>query len=100
MHVEIDKVEDITRNKNYDKYQRDKIATKFYKSTQWVKVRRQVMVRDNLLCQHCLDVKKITKANMVHHIIELKRDWSKRLELNNLISLCNTCHNKIGHMKG
>ncbi|TWK49239.1 hypothetical protein CHCC20347_1522 [Bacillus paralicheniformis] len=32
---------------------------------------------------------------MVHHIVEVKQDWSKRLDLSNLESLCNACHNKV-----
>ncbi|PAE58568.1 HNH endonuclease, partial [Bacillus licheniformis] len=34
-------------------------------------------------------------ADMVHHIVEVKQDWSKRLDLSNLESLCNACHNKV-----
>ncbi len=31
----------------------------------------------------------------VHHIEELKEDWSRRFDKDNLISLCESCHQKI-----
>ena len=32
---------------------------------------------------------------MVHHIIPLRDDYTKGLELDNLICLCNRCHKKV-----
>ncbi|HLT52423.1 MAG TPA: HNH endonuclease signature motif containing protein [Flavobacteriaceae bacterium] len=80
------------RNKQYDRYKRDKEATAFYNSIQWRALRYQAMVRDNHLCQHCIKDKKITYAEVVDHIIPIKVDWSKRLKKSNLQSLCDTCH--------
>ncbi|WP_250540588.1 HNH endonuclease, partial [Bacillus subtilis] len=31
---------------------------------------------------------------------EVKEDWAKRLDLDNLVSLCNACHNKVHGGKG
>ncbi|WP_242224492.1 HNH endonuclease [Bacillus cereus group sp. BfR-BA-01380] len=86
--------------KYYDKHQRDSKATQFYKSTAWVKVREQVLLRDNYLCRHCISNGKLVPADMVHHIHELKDDWLKRLDMDNLLSLCNACHNKEHGKKG
>lgn len=86
-------------NRFYDKYQRDKRAELFYKSRAWVAARRRALMRDNYLCQECLKQRRITRADIVHHKIELKEDWSKRLRLDNLVSLCAECHNRI-HSKG
>jgi len=49
-------------------------------------------MRDAGLCQHCLNAKTITLADMVEHIIPLKVAWHLRLVMANLQSLCNQCH--------
>ncbi|MDO7487031.1 HNH endonuclease signature motif containing protein [Peribacillus frigoritolerans] len=48
----------------------------------------------NPLCEHCLLMDKVTPMDVCDHIIELKDDWSLRLDISNLQSLCNSCHNK------
>lgn len=35
---------------------------------------------------------RIEAADMVHHIIEVEEDWSKRLDIDNLIPLSNQSH--------
>lgn len=87
------------RHRYYDEHIRDQKAREFYHSKEWQRVRQAALMRDNYLCQHCLRNNRITPANIVHHIVEVKKDWSKRLDLNNLVSLCNSCHNKIPHYK-
>ncbi|MCY8074263.1 HNH endonuclease [Bacillus haynesii] len=81
--------------KHYNKHSRNKTITSFYKSTEWKRTRELVLLRDNRLCQRCLREHRFTHADMVHHIVEVKQDWSKRLDLSNLESLCNACHNKV-----
>ncbi|WIF95133.1 HNH endonuclease [Caminicella sporogenes] len=88
------------RLKNYDNKRKNSKEWKFYKSKEWLYARRAALVRDNYLCQHCLKNNRITLADMVHHIIPIKEDFSKRLQLSNLISLCNSCHEKIHRKKG
>lgn len=83
----------------YDQYGRDKKAKKFYSSKSWIKCRETILRRDNYICQMCWDDKKLTTADTVHHIIELRDDWSKALAEENLISLCASCHSKI-HSEG
>ena len=86
-------------NRYYDKHLRGERATAFYNSREWRATRTSVLSRDRKRCQHCLIEKKITRATMVHHIAELKKDWIKRVDLDNLVSLCDSCHNKIDHYK-
>jgi 5-methylcytosine-specific restriction protein A len=75
---------------------RNKEYTSFYNSTAWRKLRQQVLIRDNYLCQKCLEQGVVNDKNLiVHHKIELKRDWSKRLDMENLEAVCFSCHNKI-----
>jgi 5-methylcytosine-specific restriction protein A len=87
------------RHRLYDKYQRDQKARAFYHSVEWGRTRKQVLMRDHGLCQHCLLEKMITTADMVHHRFPIKTHWHFRLVLSNLVSLCNACHAKVDHTK-
>ncbi|WP_416729210.1 HNH endonuclease [Fictibacillus sp. JL2B1089] len=84
----------MNQNQFYDKYKRDRESRRFYKSKAWKKCRKLVLIRDNHLCQNCFKKGKLTAADMVHHIEELKDKPELALNEDNLISLCNTCHNK------
>lgn len=82
-------------------YERDDKYNKFYKSKEWEVSREVAIVRDNALCQDCLKNNKIVAFYTVHHIVPIKEDWSRRLDISNLICLCESCH-QIRHnsMKG
>ncbi|MBZ4653948.1 MAG: endonuclease [Peptococcaceae bacterium] len=82
-------------SKYYDKFIRDEKVTMFYKSKAWNRARQQALIRDHYLCQECLKEKQLTRAETVHHKVPIKDDWSLRLVLSNLVSLCSSCHNKI-----
>ena len=82
------------RNKHYDTHKRDKKANAFYQSTEWERVRSQVLSRDKGLCLECIRNKRITFADVVDHIIPIKVAWDRRLDNTNLQSLCHACHNK------
>lgn len=97
-------------DQNYNKYKRnsDTVTTNgktekeiadFYNSPLWRRVRRQVMIRDNYVCQHCFRRGILHKANMVHHKIELRSPdgWRYRIDLNELEAINKTCHNEIEH---
>ena len=60
-------------------------------------MRGLALTRDRYQCVMCKQKGIIKKAEMVHHIVPLKKDWNKRLELTNLMSLCEACHNAIDH---
>ncbi len=76
----------------YDKYKRSKESKQFYASDAWAKARELALIRDKYLCQSCLKKKRIRKAEVVHHIRELRDYPELGLELSNLISWCNKCH--------
>ncbi|MDZ5609754.1 HNH endonuclease signature motif containing protein [Bacillus pseudomycoides] len=88
------------KRKFYDNHKRDKEAKKFYDSKAWRDCRRLALTRDNYLCQECLKHNIITPADMVHHIKERSEYPGLALTLDNLISLCNACHNKEHPEKG
>ena len=75
-------------------YDRDSKYNKFYKRKEWIKGRQLAIVRDHALCRDCLDKDVITPYNIVHHIVPIKEDWSKRLDIDNLVCLCESCHQK------
>ncbi|UXR83217.1 HNH endonuclease signature motif containing protein [Staphylococcus sp. IVB6214] len=67
----------------------------FYRSKAWRKIREVALDRDNHLCQKCLEDGKITDAKIVHHIVYVDQDFNKALNLDNLMSVCQKCHNQI-----
>ena len=65
----------------------------------WKKKSRNIRERDNYMCQACLNgigflpERRITTNNLqVHHIIPLKKDRNKAFDSDNLITLCEQCH--------
>lgn len=64
----------------------------------WQNKRKQINARDNHLCQVCIrnlhnTQLKYNYTNIeVHHIIPVIEDWDKRLNDDNLISLCSRHH--------
>jgi 5-methylcytosine-specific restriction endonuclease McrA len=73
-------------------YQSDESKrVQFYQSTAWRKLSRRWLT-SNPICQSCWQQGIIRKADVVDHIIELKDDWSRRLDETNLQSLCYKCH--------
>ncbi len=72
----------------------------FYTSAAWRAVREQALLRDHYLCQKCL--KKVEAgrmirphdATMVHHKKPRQLYPELELDLDNLESLCDSCHNE------
>lgn len=87
-------------NKAYDKYKRSKEARAFYKSKAWKQCREVVLQRDHHLCQPCLKMQRVTAANTVHHIKPLEEHPELALDIDNLESICPSCHNKEHPEKG
>lgn len=79
-------------------YSKKEERTKFYKSTDWKKVREAVLERDNHECVWCKERGKVTnkkKATLeVDHINELEYHPDKALDIDNLRTLCRQCHNR------
>jgi 5-methylcytosine-specific restriction protein A len=60
----------------------------------WARVRALKLRRDPV-CERC--GKKI--ANVVHHLVPIEVDYTKRLEYDNLQSLCRECHEIVHKRK-
>ncbi|UTH15195.1 HNH endonuclease [Macrococcus epidermidis] len=68
----------------------------FYKKKAWKKIRLVALERDDHLCQHCFEkYDEMTPADVVHHIVYIEHDIHKALDIDNLISLCHECHNRV-----
>ncbi len=84
--------------KNYNMYERDKVSQKFYCSAEW-KYARKMKLHRNPLCQECERNGLLTKATMVDHIKPIKQGGSA-LDMNNLQSLCWSCHSRKSAQEG
>ena len=73
-------------------------ANAFRSSYRWQSVREKVLKRDRYLCLICQSEKNGTGVRYtsndleVHHIIPIEEDYSKREDLNNLITVCHYHH--------
>lgn len=81
-----------------------KEADPFYGSPEWKAARAEALRRDGYKCVWCMAAgRKITlasglrvpvPADMVHHIKPRKLFPELSLRLDNLVSLCNACHDR------
>lgn len=78
----------------------------FYKSAHWRRLRKTALERDHYMCQDCLAAKRRGEmirprsASVVHHILPRDKYPELALDLDNLVSLCDACHNKRHPEKG
>lgn len=72
--------------------------SKFRESMAWRRAAKRVLARDSYLCQACLHelpgtVRKYNSTQLsVHHITPLAEDFRRRLDDDNLITLCPSHH--------
>ena len=70
---------------------------KIYNSAAWLAVRQAALERDRWQCQECKKSDKIKKAIDVDHMVDLEINPSLAYDLENLQSLCKSCHSKKTH---
>lgn len=78
-------------NKLYNQYERDPSHNKRY-GRAWKRIRDRY-IKSYPLCEECERQDRLTPAEEVHHIIPLNQGGTHDRE--NLMSLCQSCHNKI-----
>lgn len=69
----------------------------FRGTAEWTHVREQVLERDGYRCRLCEIEKTPRRYNRrlsVHHIVPLEEDWSRRTDIDNLITLCDMHHTR------
>ena len=86
------------RNIEYSRFNRDNELQKFYKSKEWRDLRRSYLESHPLCCE-CLKQGKYVTATIVDHIVPI-RQGGKRLDANNLQSLCLSCHTLKSNKEG
>lgn len=80
----------LTEHKPHEGYRHHN--SRFYQSTAWRKL-RAVKLEQQPMCEECERNGKITPAQMVDHIVPINRGGAS-LDIENLQSLCNACHNR------
>ena len=71
-----------------------------YNKRAWKRKRAIILRRDKYLCRNCKRYGRKTPATTVHHIIPLSMDPKLALCRNNLVSLCNKCHEQMHDRTG
>lgn len=85
-----------SRHMEYNRFRRDKKAADFYVSQEWRKTRDNALkLYDGIDIYAYYIQHRMIAADMVHHIVELEDDWTKRLDLMNLLPLSNGNHGII-----
>lgn len=75
------------------RYKPSNDINKFRWSRKWTEKREQIKERDSYLCQLCKEEGKYNYTDLeVHHITSLEEDYDRRLDDDNLITLCVTHH--------
>lgn len=74
-----------------------------YNTRTWQNLRK-LKLQLSPLCEKCLSLNIITPAKQVHHVVSFMSNKKARIDLaydiENLQSLCVTCHNKIHNDHG
>ena len=83
-------------HKIYNRNRTDKDIVALYKTQQWDKVRNIVRTRLKGLAIYSYYIfNKLEYADLYHHIVEVKDDESRVYDIENVIGLTNSNHNKI-----
>lgn len=91
-------------DKKPQRNKKNTISVKFRNSTAWKKKAEEIKKRDLYLCQCCIrqmcNVDKIYNYTdlQVHHAIPIAIDYEKRLDSDNLLTLC-PYHHKLAETK-
>ena len=87
----LSKVNEIRKDNDriYNRRIRNKKSDQFYHSKEWKTLSKIVLAKADYKCAICGGL-----AVEVHHIKEINVDWNERFNLNNLMPLCTSCHNK------
>ena len=68
----------------------------FYKSKEWARLAAEVKARDNFECQVCKAQGGLQRSKLIaHHIEPLSNAYDKRLDKDNLVTVCHACHNTL-----
>ena len=84
------------RNKDYDRFNRNKETKIFYHSKEWSRLTALCKSKCNGLDLYELyENNKIVKGELSHHIIPVEEDEEKKYDIDNLIYVSHKTHNFI-----
>lgn len=84
----------------YSRYEKDKNYLKFIKSKQWFNKSQEIKLLDSHCCLVCKSLGLISPTYLeVHHINKVRNDYDKRLDNDNLITLCIAHHKQADNNK-
>lgn len=84
------------KNKEYDRFHRNKESRAVYKDKRWEVARKQCREKANDIDLFYLyKNKKIKKGTLAHHIVEVTEDKEKAYDVNNLVWLTEASHAAI-----
>lgn len=72
---------------------------KFYKSKEFMKLRKEVLRENHFECLECKRKGLITKATTVHHIKHVREFPHLALDKDNLLPVCKACHSSLHREK-
>ena len=78
-----------------DMNEEERRIQQFYNSKEWRKKRLEIIERARGMCEVCWQLGLVREGREVHHIVKIRTDWNLRLNNNNLILLCSSCHHEI-----
>ena len=67
----------------------------FYHGSKWLRRREMILRRDGYRCQRCKRYGRIVQATTVHHVKHLEDRPDLAYDPENLISVCQACHNAL-----
>lgn len=67
----------------------------FYKTRRWRRKRRAILDRDNHECQECKKRGEFSRGIVVHHVRHLDARPDLALADDNLLTVCERCHNQL-----
>lgn len=82
-----------------------KQADPFYSTAAWKKARAERLRLDNYMCVDCMERfeaggARPRRATLVHHVIPISERPDLALDIGNMRSLCEVCHNRAHPEKG
>lgn len=87
---------DYSKNNTQRNTEDDPKYAKFYSSVAWKRFRQQAFIKHGIYCLYCLEhYRRYTVADTIHHKVEVRVDFTKRFDMDNVIPVCSSCHNKI-----
>lgn len=79
----------------------EKEVKEFYRSHEWLKMRRMILKRDRGFDQiELVDFERLIPGETVHHIVPLREHWEGRLDPENLETTSRKNHNREHIEKG